>query len=79
MKRLAVAAPFAAVLALLFAVPVLSQTQSGKPAAGGAAPEQREMAQGSATRKRSRIYQDARECLKFTANLDVIKCAEKYR
>ena len=34
-------------------------------------------AQGA--RRRARVDRDARECLRFTTNMEIARCAEKYR
>ena len=81
-----------AVLALLFSFPVPGLAQSDKPAAvkPEAAAEQpatkpAEPAAQPAVKlasdgpKRSRLDGDARNCLELATNMDVHKCAEKYR
>lgn len=54
-----------------------------KPAAAAPAPaESKAAAEPASVRiaagKPSRAHEDARECLKFTDNAEVIKCAEKF-
>ena len=79
-RTVVVAFPVVAVFALLFATPVLSQTPSAKPSAPLATPEKPESSvPPTALRTRSRRHVDARECLKFSTNLEIHRCALRYR
>jgi hypothetical protein len=79
-KTMLIAAPVVAVLALLIATPGLSQTTGARPSAPLATPEKPESSvPPTATRTRSRRHVDARECLKFPTNLEIHRCALKYR
>ena len=83
-----------AALAVLFSMPILGEAQGEKPATAkpaapmkaeakaekAAAPTKAEAkAEKPAVRRlTSRSHQDARECLSFPTNREVIVCAEKY-
>lgn len=84
MNRIAIVAA----LAMLVSGAVLSQTQGGKPAASGAATEtkaEKDAAPAGASKpaavkvRQPRRNVDARGCLKFATNLEIHRCAEKYR
>ena len=79
MKPTAVVALLAAALAMLSSATVLSQTQSAQPAVTGAVPQQEKTKPAARPGRRSRANVDARHCLQFTTNLEIIRCAEKYR
>ena len=80
MKRIAVVASLAAALAALSSAPVPAQTkQSEKPAATGTAPRLVQNIPASRKGKRSRKDVDARHCLKLATNLEIHRCALKYR
>jgi hypothetical protein len=79
MKRIVVVAPLAAALAVLSSATVLGQTQGAQPAITSAAPQQEKTKPAARTGKRSRANVDARHCLQFATNLEIHKCAEKYR
>lgn len=79
MKRIVVVARLAAALAVLSSATVLGQTQSAQPAVTGAAPQQEKIKPAARAGKRSRANVDARHCLQFATNLEIIRCAEKYR
>ena len=79
MKPTAVVALLAAALAMLSSATVLSQTQSAQAAVTGAVPQQEKTKPAARTGRRSRANVDARHCLQFTTNLEIIRCAEKYR
>lgn len=79
MKRIAVVASLAAVFAMLSSATVLGQTQSGQPGVASTAPQEGKAKPAARTGKRSRANVDARHCLKFATNLEIHKCAEKYR
>jgi hypothetical protein len=73
MKRILGVTCSAALLALL-ATPVSGQGQAGTPAA------QKEPSRPmSAQRARSGGGADARHCLKLATNMEIHRCAEKYR
>jgi hypothetical protein len=78
MKSIAVAASVAALLAV-FATPVSAQTQKEKPAAVGAAPQQTEVKPAVRKVRRSRKDVDARHCLQLATNIEIHRCALKYR
>jgi hypothetical protein len=73
------------VMAMLPTATVLSQTQDAAPpkpatepmAEKAAKPEGVKLAAGAD--RRSGAKDDARHCLEFTANTEIIKCAEPYR
>lgn len=79
MKRIGLVAA----LAVLTSVPGLSQAQGEKPGmtkpAAGMKAEQQVAKPASGTPRRSRANEDARECLQFPTNREIIICAEKYR
>jgi hypothetical protein len=79
MKRIVVVAPLVAALAVLPSATVLAQAQGVTPGAASAAPQEGKAKPVSHTARRSRANVDARHCLKFATNLEIIKCAEKYR
>ena len=79
-KSVVVAFPVVAAFALLFAMPVLSQTPSAKPGAPLATVEKPESSvPPTAMRTRSRRHVDARECLRYPTNIEIHRCALKYR
>lgn len=78
MKHIAVVASLAAVFAMLSSATVLGQTQSVQPGVTGAAPQDGDTKPASRKGKRSRANVDARHCLQFATNFEIIKCAEKY-
>lgn len=79
MKQIAVVVPLVAALAMLSSATVLSQTQSAQGAVTGAVPQQEKTQPAARTARRSRADVDARHCLQFATNLEIIRCAEKYR
>lgn len=79
MKRILAVTPLVAALALLPCASVLGQTQSVTPGGASAAPQEGKAKPASRTGKRSRRNVDARHCLQFATNFEIIKCAEKYR
>jgi hypothetical protein len=74
-----------AVLPLLFSFPVQGLAQSDKPVAVKPEAAAEQPAAKPAVKlasdgpKRSRLDEDARNCLELATNMDVHKCAEKYR
>ena len=85
MKRIATAAA----LAMLLSAPVLAQTPGEKPAStppaqpkAGKAPAKRvdiKLDSGKGTSRLAKLREDARKCLEFATNPEIIKCAEDYR
>ena len=75
MKRLVAAMTIGAILTAI--CPVAAIAEAEKDAAAAAPPAEKRPAprttRGSGTRT------DARVCLEFPTNLEIIKCAEKYR
>ena len=81
-----------AVFAVLFSLPVPGLTQSDKPAAvkpeaaavqpaakPSAPAAQPAVKLASDGPRRSRADEDARNCLELATNMEIHKCAEKYR
>ena len=69
----------AAVLAALLSLPVAGLAQGDKPATAKV-----ELARAAAKPaadgpRRSRANEDARSCLELSTNIEIHKCAEKYR
>lgn len=88
MKPIAAVTPIIAIVAALASAPALGQTEGGKPAAGAPAasmsaekdPAMKNAARpASRKRGRSRATEDARHCLQLATNLEIHRCAEKYR
>lgn len=82
MKRNPTTTTIVAVCAALFSVGVLAQTQTAAPAratATVAAPAPAPPKAAPRAKSRSWTRADARVCLEFPTNLQVIKCSEKYR
>ena len=79
MKRVVVVVPLVAAFALLPAASVLAQAQSVTPGAASAAPQESAAKPAAHKGRRSRAHVDARHCLQFATNFEIIKCAEKYR
>lgn len=73
MKRILEVTSLAALLALL-AAPASAQGQTGTAAA-----QKAQAGTMSAQRARSGGGADARHCLKLATNMEVHRCAEKYR
>lgn len=65
-------------LALLSSAPVLGDTPGAKPGASNSPQQQGETKPVSDTKKRPRTDADARHCLTFPTNREIIKCAEQY-
>ena len=69
-----------AVLAVLFSLPVPGLAQSDKPGAAPVQPAAKPAVKlASDGPKRSQLDVDARNCLELATNMDIHKCAEKYR
>ena len=79
MKNIAVIAALVAVFALFSSAPVLGQTQGEKPAAVSAAPQMEQSKPNVRKVRRSRKDVDARHCLQLGTNLEIHRCALKYR
>lgn len=79
MKHVAVAGSLLAVIAVFAAAPVTAQTQKEKPAAVGSASQQAEVKPVVRKVRRSRKDVDARHCLQLATNLEIHRCALKYR
>jgi len=70
-----------ALIAALSSPAVLGQMSGGGGTATGmkaGAPHQGDVMKISQNRMRARKHADARECLRFHSNVEIIKCAEKY-
>jgi hypothetical protein len=83
MKRVVASLAVGAILAALSPESARAQATKGAPAAAApappaAAPVAEKRAEPRATRGSS-TRADARVCLEFLTNLQIIKCAEKYR
>jgi hypothetical protein len=78
MKRLVTALASGAILTGIYAAGAIAQAQKDAPAAV-AAPAPAETRTVARTKHRSWTRADARVCLEFPTNLQIIKCAEKYR
>ena len=85
MKRLVAAMAVGAILTAIYLAGAVAQAQKDAPAAAAApalaapaAPAAEKRAAPRATRG-SWTRADARVCLEFPTNLQIIKCAEKYR
>ncbi len=77
MKRIGLTAAFA----LLFSLPMAGQAQGNKPEAAkpqmvAVQPAAKAAPEGP---RRSRANEDARVCLELATNIEIHKCAEKYR
>ena len=78
-----------AALAILPSTAVLGQTLEEKPASSTAAKVKAEkpaakqgdikLASGKGTSRLAKLREDARKCLEFATNPEIIKCAEDYR
>jgi len=79
MKRLVAAMAVGAILTAIYPAGAVAQAQKDAPAAAAApAPPSEKRAAPRSTRG-SWTRADARVCLEFPTNLEIIKCAEKYR
>jgi hypothetical protein len=80
MKRLVAAMALGAILTAIYPAGAVAQAQKDAPAAA-AAPEPPSAEKRAAPRatRGSWTRADARVCLEFPTNLEIIKCAEKYR
>lgn len=74
MKRIAALMFVAVPLAILPHVPALAQTATPEAADAETAPKLK-----MAAAKRGRAGADARHCLQLATNMEIHRCAEKYR
>ena len=79
MKRLVAALAVGAILAAVYPAGAIAQAQKDAPAAAAPAPAPSETRTAARAKQRSWTRADARVCLEFPTNLQIIKCAEKYR
>lgn len=84
MKRVVAAVACGAVLTATYPAVSTAQEQKAAPAAAAAAaaaaaPAAAKPAPAKHAKRRSWTRADARVCLDFPTNLQVIRCAEKYR
>lgn len=78
MKRLVAAVACGAILAAVYPADTIAQTQQAAP--GAAAPAAPAKSPTASRAKRQRWTRaDARVCLDFPTNMQIIRCAEKYR
>ena len=77
MKRLVAAMACGAIL--VAAYPAASLAQARKAAVEAAAPEPAKTRPARHVKRRPWTRADARVCLEFPTNLQIIRCAEKYR
>ena len=79
-KHLALSVSLALAAALSFLAPGSGHAQGGKPEAPRATPEKPESSTPPTTApRRSRRHADARVCLKYPTNMEIHRCALKYR
>jgi hypothetical protein len=78
MKRIASSAVLAAFVAVSVSVTAQSKAQSAGNGAMDAASQQDPKKPATVARHRVRPSADARACLQFTTNVEIIRCAEKY-
>jgi hypothetical protein len=79
MKHIAAIALLVAAFPLLAPAAAFGQPQGAKPGATAAAPETERTKAAAGKGRGWRATVDARHCLKFRTNLEIIRCAEKYR
>ena len=80
MKRLVAAMAVGAILTAIYAAWAVAQAQKDAPTAAAApAPPSAEKRAAPRATRGSWTRADARVCLEFPTNLEIIKCAEKYR
>ena len=79
MKHIASTAILAAFVAVLAPVTALSKVNSTGNGAIEAASQQEPKKAATRARHRARPTADARGCLQFTTNIEITRCAEKYR
>ena len=76
MKTIGTVLTTAAAIAALFLMPLPGQAQGEKPSQAKAEPASKPVASAP---KRTRANEDARVCLELATNMEIHKCAEKYR
>ena len=79
MKHAVASLAVGAILAALFAESARAQAPQDPPAAAAPAPPAPEKREEPRAKRGSWTRPDARVCLEFPTDLQVIKCAEKYR
>jgi len=79
MKRFVASLAVGAILAALSPESAHAQATQGAPAAAAPAPPAAEKRAEPRAARGSWTRADARVCLEFPTNLQIIKCAEKYR
>jgi hypothetical protein len=79
MKRLVAAMTIGAVLTAIYPAGAIAQAKKEAPAAAAPAPAPAETRPATRTKPGPWTRADARVCLEFPTNLQIIKCAEKYR
>jgi hypothetical protein len=79
MKTIGTAITTTVAFAALFLTSLPGHTQGGKPAEAKAEPAVKVAASASAPKRSSRANEDARACLELATNMEIHKCAEKYR
>jgi hypothetical protein len=79
MKRVVASLAVGAILAALSPESAHAQATQGAPAAAAPAPPAAEKRAEPRAARGSWTRADARVCLEFPTNLQIIKCAEKYR
>ena len=79
MKRVVASLAVGAILAALSPESAHAQAAQGAPAAAAPAPPAAEKRAEPRAARGSWTRADARACLEFPTNLQIIKCAEKYR
>lgn len=81
MKRLVATMACGAMLTAVYPEAVLAQTPQPAPEPAAAAPAPAKATPASHAKRHSRhwTYADARVCLDFPNNLQISRCAEKYR
>jgi len=79
MKRVVASLAVGAILAALSPESARAQATQGAPVAAAPAPPATEKRAEPRAARGSWTRADARACLEFPTNLQIIKCAEKYR
>ena len=79
MKRLVATMACGAMLTAVYPEGVLAQASQPASEPGAAVPAAAAAAPARHAKRRSWTYADARVCLEFPTNLQIMRCAEKYR